>query len=887
MLSPTRPKKTFSSLAKMFEPIRQKLGAESQNLRSIEHFLKDSQKYLDHTTRFLQGVKVFHKSLPEGSLSLKKSVDAIGEGVEELLKDVANAKEILQQDIQEPLKAFRDHFDLNFNSCIKQGALILDTLTEARRAADKARKVYFINAEKLEKAQDSLKVLLDDQSDHSQAIRTKSEHLREKKERMYSSMEEYRQALDGCNRMVDEKIKEYGTLAEIMLQLDESRVEHVKIVLRKHMQWLELIAKCIINRTSTLEMAIDNISPQDDVDSFITENENYALNPLFFPLRCEKYSYKNPAIELLEAFPGNSSPLRTDFEEAVAVLVGSDTLSLEQKTKLVEDLHKSEGREVFGEMLANITQPLFISSVNSLKELGELINYMLNIYMMNKLSNYEILFVVLNASRNIYTKVNGKAQFLDLVVSRNSIWKDINMWKELINFSINQSAEDMQSDRESTPKSRGKKGLMVKFRSAFNRMFTGEEAKKCDTDWGNKRVMSSAAFNVLMQYTVFLANYHVSLPNAKHLVLYYGKKYEMELSKVNEAELDLMTLQPLPVVESSVKHDVKESVIKMAIPYIGDKVLLRDLLLVSKGIYSKVRIKVYNQVLTLFNIPLSVRKEIWELILEVKKCDVDYDAIVNSLKEGVLSKQIEDVIALDVQRSFIGHKFVSATSVRNILRAYAVYNKNVEYCQGMNFIVGFLLYIFKSESLTFKILLLIIQRFSMDGVFSKDIPLVRKFFFQMDRLYFLHYPELTKYLKSEGIGSSYYSSTWFMTLFTNTFLFAKDATPPASLFAIWDGFLASGWKAVFKAGLFILSRLHDKLFDMKFEGIMTALTKCQVLAEEAASAALRKTIANVKVSRKVLETIGTEYDGILAEVRKVMKSDQSLEWNPPEMESYD
>jgi len=890
MASPIRPKKTFSLLAKMFEPIKHKLTVESQSLKSVDHFFKDSQKFLDHITKYLTSIKLFYKSIPEASFSLKQNIGAITNEIDELVKDIINARDLILQDIQEPLKAFRDHFDLNFNNCVKQGAMILESLTEARKATEKSKKVYLLNAEKLEKAQDGLKTLMDsnEQSEqHSQAIKVKTEYLREKKDKMYSTMEEYRQSLDLYNKMVDDKLKEYGTLAEIMLQLDENRIEQVKTVLKKHTQWLELIAKCFINRTASFELAIDSIDPRYDTDSFITENESHNLNTLFFPLRYEKYLYKNPAIESFETFPGNSSPLRIDFDNGIAILTASGTVSLEQKTRLIEHLHKSEGREIFGEILANITQPLYISSINALKELGELINYMLNIYMMNKLSNYEILLVVINASRNIYTKVNGKVQFLYLVVSRNSIWKDINLWKELINFSINQSTEDMQSDRESTPKSKTKKGLMIKFRSALNKMFVKEDTKTREKDWGNKKVMSSVAFNVLVQYAIFLANYHVSILNAKHLVLYYGKKYEVEPSKIKEVELDLMTLQHLPKIKKESKGNSKVNAIKKAIPYIKDKNLLRNILLINKETYNKVKAKVYRQVLNTFNVTLDVRKEIWEQLFNVRNCNVDYEAFIDLLKEGVLSKQIEDVINLDVQRSFVGHKYVNPTSVKNILRAYALYNKDVEYCQGMNFIVGFLLFIFKDESLTFKVLLLTIQKFNMEGVLSKDIPLVRKFFFQLDRLYFLHYPELTKYLKSEGISSNFYASTWFITLFTNTFLYSKSSTPPETLFTIWDNFLTNGWKAIFKVGLFILHQLHDKLFDMKFDGIMTSLTKCQILIEETVNVKLKEMMQKLKISRKLLDAIGKEYDDTLAEVKTVMKSGTSLEWDPPEMESYD
>lgn len=42
-----------------------------------------------------------------------------------------------------------------------------------------------------------------------------------------------------------------------------------------------------------------------------------------------------------------------------------------------------------------------------------------------------------------------------------------------------------------------------------------------------------------------------------------------------------------------------------------------------------------------------------------------------------------------------------------------------------------------------------------------------------------------------------------------------------SLLQVWDYFLISGWKAILKIGLYIVTMDHDKLIDMNFEEILT------------------------------------------------------------------
>ncbi len=65
-------------------------------------------------------------------------------------------------------------------------------------------------------------------------------------------------------------------------------------------------------------------------------------------------------------------------------------------------------------------------------------------------------------------------------------------------------------------------------------------------------------------------------------------------------------------------------------------------------------------------------------------------------------KSVEEVIILDVARSAHNMPGVDPTVLTDILKAYAFYNKEIEYCQGMNFIAGFLLMVLKNEETAFK-----------------------------------------------------------------------------------------------------------------------------------------------------------------------------------------
>lgn len=55
-----------------------------------------------------------------------------------------------------------------------------------------------------------------------------------------------------------------------------------------------------------------------------------------------------------------------------------------------------------------------------------------------------------------------------------------------------------------------------------------------------------------------------------------------------------------------------------------------------------------------------------------------------------MTKQLRQTIQVDINRSFTNLKQVSGANLSRILNAYAVVNTQLDYCQGMNFIAGFL-----------------------------------------------------------------------------------------------------------------------------------------------------------------------------------------------------
>ena len=76
-------------------------------------------------------------------------------------------------------------------------------------------------------------------------------------------------------------------------------------------------------------------------------------------------------------------------------------------------------------------------------------------------------------------------------------------------------------------------------------------------------------------------------------------------------------------------------------------------------------------------------------------------------------------------------KAISAENLINILKSYAIVNQQaLDYCQGMNFIAGFLFLVFKgSESQAFSVMKAVIQKFRMHEMFNTELPMLKLNFY--------------------------------------------------------------------------------------------------------------------------------------------------------------
>ena len=125
----------------------------------------------------------------------------------------------------------------------------------------------------------------------------------------------------------------------------------------------------------------------------------------------------------------------------------------------------------------------------------------------------------------------------------------------------------------------------------------------------------------------------------------------------------------------------------------------------------------------------------------------------------------------------------------NVLRSYAIYNPQVDYCQGMNFIAGLFYFIFQDEPTAFSMFSSLISTMNISDFYKQDVPLLKLYIYQMNRLIAVYLPGLHTHLYEEGINAMYFCSAWLLTSFAYILQYCKDTKIPPLLLSIFDKYV--------------------------------------------------------------------------------------------------
>jgi len=229
------------------------------------------------------------------------------------------------------------------------------------------------------------------------------------------------------------------------------------------------------------------------------------------------------------------------------------------------------------------------------------------------------------------------------------------------------------------------------------------------------------------------------------------------------------------------------------------------------------------------------------------------------LKDKLHCSKYLDIIHNDVLRTFPLFSY-NRQVLENILSAYSVYNKTVGYCQGMNYIVAFLLIISQSnEEESFYAFLSLMEeklpsekllKHGFNHAFTNGFPLVALLEKLFDKVLETHNHKLKVHFNQIGL----YYDLWFHKWISSLFLYVF---PLPFCVHLWDAMLKEGLSFLILIICAMLDKLEYQLIKAntmeKCYGLLTMSNQILINPLEIIDAA-----KNIKVDWKSLRMIISE-----------------------------
>ena len=286
-----------------------------------------------------------------------------------------------------------------------------------------------------------------------------------------------------------------------------------------------------------------------------------------------------------------------------------------------------------------------------------------------------------------------------------------------------------------------------------------------------------------------------------------------------------------------------------------------NLLLLSKKSNKKLSKKIYKIILTKKNTSIKTRLNIWNNILGISELKKKYNY------QEILNSPCDEKVSLDIKLDVLRTNFKNEQNeeaqnkISNVLNSVAKLNGEIKYCQGMNYIVSFLLEILSEEE-AFYIFLSFFQSTEYPLIFEKDLEKLQSFFYIFQRLISLFEPELSILFNANGVNANIFLPPWFITLFLSSRQYMIQSDTPIALIRILDNFIVGGWKSLMKVGIFVLHFCEEEIKNLKYENMLSYLNndiKKYNLFIDDKIPELEKCFDDKRITKNLIKFIEDEY----------------------------
>ena len=725
------------------------------------------------------------------------------------------------------------------------------------------------------------------------------------------------------NKNIEFLNKEYNTSIEKIKESEKARINFIKISIDKYKGFWQKYIKNINDFLFIIENYISQNICKKDEKFWISEFSRYKKNDndripkekfVSFNEYLEKNNNeeKNNENDLFnyDKFKENKIINTMDekeeknyINEIIDDLRKEDEIALDKIAKLIELFENKK----------NDTKKLFLDGIidkkkNSIKILNlKNLEHLSNVLSFISLKEdsifkgkFELNFKIIYIAERIYyqnKKTNNKV-YLSAILSKNKYFRTKQFWRNVIELKLAHKLNDhIERLRNITLPEEKKKGLFNKLGEAigmnntnvykfsllsksrilplikyYNEIeptkipFIDKMATQEMSTIIRESIQNSSNFNFPTETCLDLVaklttEYKISKENISFFVLYTNIcSCTVRKRLPNDKKISTDIFSSLNKMNENTK---KIKIFTNTIPYLTN-LDFNNLLLCSKLCNKKLRKKIFSHILRQENINSKIRLNIWGILLNMQDIKKKYN--YKEILKNANDEKIKEVILLDVVRTNFSYKkkFEEAkTQLTNILYAASLVNNGIKYCQGMNFLVEFLITVFDEEE-AFYIFISLFENTEYSLIFTKDLQKMKIFFYVFKRIISLYEPELSIYLNSCGVDFNFFLPSWFITLFTGSHQHHNQENDDNSniMIRVLDNFITYGWKSIMEFSCVILHLYEPYIMNLKYDEMMHFLINDMLKSEffgPKNQELIEKSLDFYKIKKKLVKNIEAEY----------------------------
>ena len=734
----------------------------------------------------------------------------------------------------------------------------------------------------------------------------------------------YKYEIKRYNLYISDIKKEFNEIKKLIEAKEEKRISFIKGNLDKFKLITEEISNEFLNFIKTIENnSTSEICKEEQniwnnklfqfqkdeefipLESFISFKEFYDANQDILLNNKYNFDIKIESVENYKKITNMKEDEITDyFNNIITLFLDKETIN-PKKINLIFDIFqnhkKKEPWKIFVDCLLNKNTELSIlkfKNLKNLEDLGNCLNYAIlredSIFEGNFEINLKIIYI---SEKAFYmNEENNDKIYLSAILSKNKYLRTSQYWRNILEFKlaskINEAIKRFNDVFEF--KNEKKKSFISKIGGAIglsnpinDTIVSKSRVIKLIKNYNNldkkrmeiiDKISVQELLNLIKDNIQNMMNFNFPPELCLDLIAKLIDEYQIPKKNIkyyviyaNVCSNSIRRL--LKNEENNEKNKIsnfknKDGKIKIlkilakTIPYLSFSDY-NKLLLCSKKTNKSLKNKIYSHVLKQKNITNEIRLIIWENKLNVKdlKKKYNYKEILNRKT----NEKVKNLIEMDVSRTSVkskeNEKEIKETLI-NVLCAITHFNDEINYYQGMQYIVLFLMELYGEEEAFFLFLALLLNT-EYPLLFEKNLQKLKVFFYVFKRIISLFEPELNSFLNINNLPVDLFLSPWFVTLFCGAhhYLRKKEDNTPI-IIRIIDFFILYGWKSSMSIGCALLHAYEQQIVKLNFERLNKFLLN-EILKQDFFLNKNINLIENCmkefKISKKLISNIEAEY----------------------------